>query len=385
MIDFVRTAVFGNAVSAVLVLIVLFSALAGAGRGATGSARQLIRFAADTAMTVLAIAIAWKAAAALSPMLADWLASRGIRVPAGEISAPRQLYYTAVTSLRDFPLMRGALLFFLVYLVVRSLLGSVSFLFGGGLFGFRRDSGARNGPGLASLSSLTGAVLGAVTGVGRAILFAAALFVYTALFPQTAASDYIKESRIYQMGAERIVSPLAGDWLQSRLPVFTESVKGEMSRILQRRYEVEDATVPGNIAQAAAKITANEDTDEEKARALYEWVGTRVRYDWTKYSLYVDRRVWKEQTPEDTFRTREGVCIDYSRLYAVMARSVGLDVRVVTGLGADGTGGYGPHAWNEVKLSGQGWIPLDTTWVSSGGNWFNPPNFAATHIPDNQI
>ncbi|WP_438434149.1 transglutaminase domain-containing protein [Gorillibacterium sp. sgz500922] len=367
-----------------LVLIVLFSALAGAARGANGSARQLIRFAVDTALTVLAMLIAWKAAETLSPMLAEWLAGRNIRIPDGEINAFRQFYYTAVTSVRDFPLLRGALLFFVVYLIVRGFLGSMSFL-GSGLTRSRRERAVRSSPGLASLSSLTGAILGAVTGAGRAVLFVAILFAYTALFPQTAASDYIQESRVYREGAERIVSPLTGDWLQNRLPVFTESVKNEMSQILQRRYEVEDAAVPGNIAEAAARVTERADTDEEKARALYEWVGTRVRYDWNKYNLYVEKRIWQEQTPEDTFRTREGVCIDYSRLYAVMARSAGLSVRVVTGMGADGTGGYGPHAWNEVRLEGKGWVPLDTTWVSSGGNWFNPPDFASTHIPDRQI
>lgn len=56
-----------------------------------------------------------------------------------------------------------------------------------------------------------------------------------------------------------------------------------------------------------------------------------------------------------------------------MARSIGLEVRVVTGLGYDGRGGYGPHAWNEVYLNDSSkWVPLDSTWVSSGGNWFNP-------------
>ncbi|KHF35851.1 Transglutaminase-like superfamily protein [Paenibacillus sp. P1XP2] len=66
----------------------------------------------------------------------------------------------------------------------------------------------------------------------------------------------------------------------------------------------------------------------------------------------------------------------------MMARSQGLQVRVVTGQGYNGQGGYGPHAWNEVYLSEQKkWVPLDPTWAQSG-NWFNPPNFAATHIRD---
>lgn len=97
--------------------------------------------------------------------------------------------------------------------------------------------------------------------------------------------------------------------------------------------------------------------------------------------ISMSKKIWKEQTPEETYATRKGVCIDYSRLYAVMARSIGLEVKVVTGLGYDGRGGYGPHAWNEVYLNDSSkWVPLDSTWVSSGGNWFNPPNFNQTHI-----
>ncbi|MEO3946847.1 transglutaminase domain-containing protein [Gorillibacterium sp. CAU 1737] len=370
----------GNLVTVILVLIILFSALAGAARGATSSARQLVRFGVDTAMTVLAILLSWKAAEVLSPRLEEWLTNRAIRIPDRALGAVEQLYYTVVTGIRDFSLMRAALLFFLAYLIIRSLLGSITFFLGLGFL--RGKRGGNEDRGLASISSLTGAVLGAITGSGRALLLIAMLFVYTSLFPQTGFASTIRDSKLYEEGTKRIVQPLAGDWLTTRLPVFTESVKDELSRVMERRYEVLDANVPDDIVLAAKKVTEGAATEEKKARALYEWVGTRVRYDWDKYNLYMDQRIWKEQTPRDTFRTRTGVCIDYSRLYAVMARSVGLEVKVVTGLGADGTGGYGPHAWNEVWLPEEGWVPLDSTWVSSGGNWFNPPNFDETHIPD---
>lgn len=151
---------------------------------------------------------------------------------------------------------------------------------------------------------------------------------------------------------------------------------------MQRKYEVVDSHIPDDIEQAAADITAGARSDEEKARKLYDWIGSRVQYDWDKAKQYETKRVWKEQSPQDTFASKQGVCIDYARLYAVMARSVDVKVKVVTGLGYNGQGGYGPHAWNEVWLSEeQRWIPLDATWASSG-DWFNPPDFAKTHVPD---
>ena len=118
---------------------------------------------------------------------------------------------------------------------------------------------------------------------------------------------------------------------------------------------------------------------------MYDWVGSRVVYDYIKVEDYEGKGIWHEQNPQMTFDTKRGVCIDYSRLYAVMARSQGLQVKVVTGLGYDGRGSYGPHAWNEVYLSEKNkWIPLDTTWAGSG-DWFNPPAFSDTHIEDQRI
>jgi len=64
----------------------------------------------------------------------------------------------------------------------------------------------------------------------------------------------------------------------------------------------------------------------------------------------------------------------------VMARSIDLNVKIVTGLGYDGRGGFGPHAWNEVQLANGQWAPLDATWHSSGINWFNTPDFHKTHV-----
>ena len=182
--------------------------------------------------------------------------------------------------------------------------------------------------------------------------------------------------------AAQSLEPLAGEALHTRLPVLTETISAEMGDILRRRYEVIDNQVPDDIAGAAAEIAGGASGDEEKARLLYDWVGSRIVYDYDKADNYIQRGIWKEQTPQDTFDSRLGVCIDYARLYAVMARSQGLEVRVVTGLGYDGRGGYGSHAWNEVFVGErEAWIPLDPTWAGSG-NWFNPPDFDETHIKE---
>jgi transglutaminase-like putative cysteine protease len=157
-------------------------------------------------------------------------------------------------------------------------------------------------------------------------------------------------------------------------------MSGELDQLWQKRYDIIDAELPEEIAEAAVSVTKGQTGDEAKARALYDWVGSRIAYDDDKVRAYVDQGDWREQGPEQTFSTRKGVCIDYARLYAAMARASGLDVRVVTGLGYDGRGGYGAHAWNEVYLKEQQrWVSLDSTWARTG-NWFDTPGFTDTHI-----
>jgi len=372
-----------NWITLLLAGTLVVSVIQGLLRGASLSARLLTMMIAEGAATVLGLLSAWKLADWLSPKVQAWLVARQLQIPKETLGLPEQIYYTVVTGVRDFTLLRYGILFAVGYVVVKQVVYRLMDpLIDSWLSGAARQKAAlehKGGPSV--LSSLAGGAIGALTGAARALMIIAALFIVTSLFPQTQAAQYIQASGLYQKGATGVIRPVTGDFLASQLPVFTRAVEAEFSQILQRKYEVVDANIPSDISAAAKQVTAKGKTDEEKAKLLYSWVGTRVTYDWDKVNLYEQQRIWKEQTPEETFATKRGVCIDYSRLYAVMARSVGLQVKVVTGLGYDGRGGYGPHAWNEVYLSDKAaWVPLDSTWVSSGGNWFNPPNFNETHI-----
>ncbi|WP_425436213.1 transglutaminase domain-containing protein [Paenibacillus rigui] len=370
-----------NWVTVLLAGTLILSILQGLLRGASSSATHLMRMVAEGLATVLGLLSAWKLASWLSPLLQAWLIRQNLQIPSGQLVFWQQFYYTAVTGVRDFTLLRYGILFVVGYAVIKQLLYRIIDPLVDGLMVGAIRRGGESGGTPSVISSLVGGVIGSLTGAGRALMLVAALFIVTSLFPQTEAAQYIQASSLYQKGATGVIRPVTGDFLANQLPVFTRAVEEEFTNILQRKYEVLDANIPNDIAAAAKEVTAKGNTEEEKAKLLYSWVGTRVKYDWDKVNLYEQQRIWKEQTPEDTFATKKGVCIDYSRLYAVMARSVGLQVKVVTGLGYDGRGGYGPHAWNEVYLTDKGaWVPLDSTWVASGGNWFNPPNFNETHI-----
>ncbi|MCA1293878.1 transglutaminase domain-containing protein [Paenibacillus sp. alder61] len=373
-----------NLVSALLLVILLFSIVQGLLRGASRSAGRLVSLVSGGVLSVLGLLASIPLTVWLSPIVQKWLA--GIALPERELSRWEQVYYTLLSAVRDFPLMRFAVLFMISYWLIRTVLGLASaFALGGRnssflgrlIFGGERPA--------SLLSRVAGAGIGAVIGLARCLMVIAVLFIAVTLFPDSGFSRYVQASPVYQHGARTVIEPLSGNLIKEKLPVFTRSVEEELNGILQQRYEVIDANIPQDIELAAAEITKKAGSDEEKARLLYDWVGSRVTYDYDKVRDYEDNGHWREQTPQMTFDTKRGVCIDYSRLYAVMARSQGLDVKVVTGLGYDGRGGYGPHAWNEVYLKEQKkWVPLDATWASSG-DWFNPPAFEETHIPDKLV
>jgi uncharacterized membrane protein required for colicin V production len=380
MADLLNYATSINLVSALIVGIVIASSYAGMIRGASGSARHLFFLIMEGVLTVASLMAAWKLTDIFSPKLQLWLMSQKIEVPNESLGLLKQMYYTLITGVRDFSMLRFGLVFMILYIAIKQMAYwvwtyvSLPFQAGG-----RSAAAGRRW----AASGLIGGVIGTVIGSARALFAVAFLFVYVTLLPQAPLTQYIQSSEMYKAGATKVIQPFTGDFIAKKLPVFTRAVEEEFTNILRRKYEVIDQRIPDNIAEAAREIVAAAESDEEKARMLYDWVGTRIEYDWEKVKLYEEQNIWKEQTPEDTFATREGVCIDYSRLYAVMARSVGLDVKVVTGLGYDGRGSYGPHAWNEVYISeNKRWIPLDTTWVSSGKNWFNPPDFYQTHVKE---
>ncbi|WP_027085588.1 transglutaminase domain-containing protein [Cohnella panacarvi] len=364
-----------NVVTWIMLLIVAISLLHGVRRGASGSAKHLLAFLLSAVMTVAAIAASALLASALSPRLQAWLAKHSETQQGTDHKALALVWHTVWASLRDLPLLRFSVLFFLIYLICRLLAGVIA-----GALASVAVPPLSVFPAKGSLGRLIGGIIGALLGTGRVLLFTAVLFAYCAIFPRAQVADYIEQSGLYREVAAQVIEPAAGTILGDGLPVLAQAFNDELGQLWQRRYDVIDANLPKDITAAAASVTEGMTGDEQKAKALYDWVGSRISYDYDKADAYIDRGEWREQDPGTTFDTRMGVCIDYARLYAAMARSVGLQARVVTGLGYDGRGGYGPHAWNEAYIEEQHrWIPLDATWAQAG-NWFDVAGFADTHI-----
>ncbi|MDT3427861.1 putative membrane protein required for colicin V production [Paenibacillus forsythiae] len=369
-----------NIITIILLLIVALSLIQGWFRGFSLSASRLFGLLGSGILTISSLVLAALAAAYFSPYVQTWAA--GTAAPKGELNQWQQIYYTAVSALAGLPLLRFLFLLMAGYTLIRIVLGLVALLLPIPRF---RKSGPLGERKISAASRFGGAGIGVFIGVVRCLLLIIILYVGTGLSPSSDLARYIEESPVYRQSVESLIEPVTGTAVQDKLPVLTKAVAAEMNDILRRKYEIIDRDVSSDITAAAADIAGKAESDEDKARLLYDWVGTRISYDYAKAENYEQNRIWKEQTPQDTFDTRLGVCIDYARLYAVMARSQGLDVRVVTGRGYDGRGGYGPHAWNEVYIpKREAWIPLDSTWARSG-DWFNPADFDSTHIKESVL
>ncbi|MEX2415344.1 MAG: transglutaminase-like domain-containing protein [Paenibacillaceae bacterium] len=370
-----------NLITVLILCVFTISLALGFARGASATAKQLFQIVAYGAITVISLFLAWEFTGRLSPLFHSWLVDRDLIIPNEKLGPIKQLYYTFITGLRDFSLLRFASLFVPFYFAIRALLGFGFSIFAGRLSTINIHENDKHKKTISS--GIIGVGIGSTLGAARALIIIAILFVYVTLQPQSSLSQYAQGSSLYQQGATQILAPFSEDFIATQVPVFTRAVEREFQNILQRKYEMIDLHIPEDIAGAAIEITKDKESDEEKAYALYNWIGSRIVYDHEKVRRYEEENIWLEQTPGDTFKSRKGVCIDYSRLYAVMARSIELEVKVITGLGYDGRGGYGPHAWNEVYISETNqWIPLDSTWASSGANWFNSEKFAETHIQD---
>ncbi|MEJ8303753.1 transglutaminase-like domain-containing protein [Saccharibacillus sacchari] len=366
-----------DVITLVLLAVLLLSVLRGAFLGTRRTAAGLGSMFSRLLLRVLGILAALLLAGWLSPYARDWADRTLLAMPSGELPQWKSAGYALLGFITDFALLRIALLFLLIYpicLLALSLLGRwrIPTKAAPKKKGKRRKSGA-------FADRLGGAGLGLIAGAWRSLLLLALLFTVSSVWPGSPLSRYAETSPAYRYTAQKVFQPAAGEWITQKLPVLTASATAELDGILRQKYDAIDRNIPADIAQTAVKV-AGSGSDMDQAKKLYDWVGSRIQYDYDKVDNYENKGIWKEQTPRDTYDTGLGVCIDYARLYAVMARSVGLQVRVVTGLGADGQGGYGPHAWNEVYNAGEDrWIELDPTWAS-GGDWFDREDFADTHI-----
>jgi transglutaminase-like putative cysteine protease len=119
-----------------------------------------------------------------------------------------------------------------------------------------------------------------------------------------------------------------------------------------------DTLVPvsGLPADLAAKVSQGKTDPLDKARAIYDYVFTTMRYDKSGSG-------WGRGDVLYACDAKKGNCTDFHSLFISMARSQGIPARFEIGfplLSNQHSGEIsGYHCWSDFYIDGQGWIPVD--------------------------
>ncbi len=102
-----------------------------------------------------------------------------------------------------------------------------------------------------------------------------------------------------------------------------------------------------STVELADEICDDCDADEEKVKAIYEWMIHNFEY------VYEYEPIVQYFNVRKTLSTRKGICYDFSHLFAALCRGQNISCYVI-----DGTP-YNPtmdcHTWNRVYFDGSWW------------------------------
>ncbi|WP_291152933.1 transglutaminase domain-containing protein [Flavobacterium sp. UBA7680] len=138
----------------------------------------------------------------------------------------------------------------------------------------------------------------------------------------------------------------------------------------------------GSVEKLAERIQKDFASERDKARAIYSWVTLNINYDAKKFfspsdtktfsskdGSQIDKQMeyYRDNQIKKTFRSKKGVCEDFSNLYEQIGALCGLKVKVISGdakVDLNDIGRkrlYSNHAWNMVEIDGK-WTLVDVTW-----------------------
>ncbi len=162
----------------------------------------------------------------------------------------------------------------------------------------------------------------------------------------------------------------------------------------------------------ANRISADFNLDEEKVRAIYQWLNINVKYD--EFNAVFDvgdyRIIYFSE--EDRLRqieykikkkikrilsTNKAVCLGYSQVFKAVCDHIGIQSEIVPGYAKtdfyqiNSDAKYKNHAWNAVKINNK-WQLLDITWSTVArlkdfkhyNDYYffvDPKEFILTHFP----
>lgn len=155
--------------------------------------------------------------------------------------------------------------------------------------------------------------------------------------------------------------------------------------------------MPDSMCQStdriAAYINQKWTSDDEKARAIFYWTASHIRYDID--NMFAINFNEKSQDKIDKgLQTKKGVCIHYAEIFNDIARKSHVSSYVITGYTKqNGKTDFIPHAWCGVKLNSK-WYLCDPTWgagyvshdqfvkkINNAYYKVDPEKMIASHMP----
>lgn len=136
-----------------------------------------------------------------------------------------------------------------------------------------------------------------------------------------------------------------------------------------------------NLPVLTHNLTSSLTTDVEKFRAIYTWVSTNIKNDYSSYlktrqkrKKYVDDRValleWNTNfTPkvfENLLKYKKTACTGYAYLIKELANLANIECEIIGGFGRTATinlenNSLPNHSWNAVNIDNK-WYLCDATW-----------------------
>jgi transglutaminase-like putative cysteine protease len=175
--------------------------------------------------------------------------------------------------------------------------------------------------------------------------------LWTMLTPRSSGESY------------RVVSAVS----QASVTQLRAATQQYPANIRERYLQLPDS-LPGRVRTLAQDIVtkAGATTAYDRAAALELWLRINIKYN-DKISAPAPGRDGVDYV---LFETRQGYCDYYAAAFAVMARSLGIPARIVTGFASGQYDSnrdlyevrqYNAHTWPEVYFPEYGWIQFEPT------------------------
>ena len=145
--------------------------------------------------------------------------------------------------------------------------------------------------------------------------------------------------------------------------VFAQEVAVNEYAAIDKKALQLPASLTKTTDQIASYINANFATDNDKARAIFIWVASNIRYD-IDNMFAINFHEKKEDKISKALKTRKGICENYALLFTDICVKSGIKSFVIEGYTKQsGLADYMSHAWSAALIDNF-WYLFDPTWGS---------------------